>query len=162
MVRPPPPGTPQVDVHLTADNVIAVLHDEDVGRVTVDGTGLISTLTWAQARALTLKNQGGQIPSLMEVRAFVTQLQAALCARGSSLAAPTGDGCIRLLFAAGVVTVVALVVVVAPVCLGPLVVVEVRCALCARRHRACAVVRRCAIHPNCRGRRAVCLCAAGA
>ena len=74
MVRPPPPGTPQVDVHLTADSVIAVLHDEDVGRVTVDGTGLISTLTWAQARALTLKNQGGQIPSLVEVRAFVTQL----------------------------------------------------------------------------------------
>jgi hypothetical protein len=60
-----------VDVHLTADSVIAVLHDEDVGRVTVDGTGLISTLTWAQARALTLKNQGGQIPSLVEVRGFV-------------------------------------------------------------------------------------------
>lgn len=63
----------EVDVHLTADSVIAVLHDENVGRVTVDGTGLISTLTWAQARALTLKNQGGQIPSLVEVLDLAAQ-----------------------------------------------------------------------------------------
>ncbi len=62
----------QVDVHLTSDGAIAVLHDEDVGRVTEEGKGLISSLTWAQARSLTLKNSGGRIPSLEEVRGDCT------------------------------------------------------------------------------------------
>ncbi len=41
----------EVDVHLTADDVIAVLHDEDVRRVTTDGAGAVGTLTWDQVCA---------------------------------------------------------------------------------------------------------------
>lgn len=62
----------ELDVHLTADGQIVVLHD-DLVDATTDGHGLVEELTLAQVRALRLRARGAtaftdeRIPTLTEV-----------------------------------------------------------------------------------------------
>ena len=61
----------ELDVHLSKDGELVVIHDETVDRTT-DGTGLVRELTLAQLKALDASNgkeayQGARIPTLEEV-----------------------------------------------------------------------------------------------
>lgn len=55
----------ELDVHLTRDGVLVVIHDESVNRTT-NGTGLIAECTYAELRTLDAGN-GEHIPTLQEV-----------------------------------------------------------------------------------------------
>ena len=61
----------ELDVHLSRDGELVVIHDETVDRTT-DGTGLVRELTLAQLKALDASNgmrtyKGAKIPTLGEV-----------------------------------------------------------------------------------------------
>lgn len=61
----------ELDVHMSKDGELVVIHDESVDRTT-DGTGLIKDLTLAQLKALDASNhmekyRGAKIPTLSEV-----------------------------------------------------------------------------------------------
>ncbi|GGJ02866.1 glycerophosphoryl diester phosphodiesterase [Alicyclobacillus cellulosilyticus] len=66
----------ELDVHLTADGELAVIHDHDVSRTT-DGRGVIEWMRWAELRRLDAggwfhpRFRGERIPSLAEVLALV-------------------------------------------------------------------------------------------
>lgn len=55
----------ELDVHMTQDGVLVVIHDETVDRTT-DGTGWVKDMTLEQLRALDAGN-GEQIPTFTEV-----------------------------------------------------------------------------------------------
>lgn len=61
----------ELDVHMSKDGQLVVIHDESVDRTT-DGTGLVKDLTLAQLKALDASNgmenyRGAKIPALAEV-----------------------------------------------------------------------------------------------
>ena len=61
----------ELDVHLSQDGELVVIHDESVDRTT-DGTGFVRDLTLAQLKALDASNhmpayRGARIPTLGEV-----------------------------------------------------------------------------------------------
>ncbi len=61
----------ELDVHMSRDGELVVIHDESVDRTT-DGTGLVKDLTLAQLKALDASNhmaryKGARIPTLAEV-----------------------------------------------------------------------------------------------
>lgn len=61
----------ELDVHMSKDGELVVIHDESVDRTT-DGTGLVRDLTLAQLKALDASNgmeayRGAKIPTLAEV-----------------------------------------------------------------------------------------------
>ena len=61
----------ELDVHLSKDGELVVIHDETVDRTT-DGTGFVGEMTLAQLKALDAWNhkegyQGARIPTLAEV-----------------------------------------------------------------------------------------------
>lgn len=61
----------ELDVHMSRDGELVVIHDESVDRTT-DGTGLVKDLTLAQLKALDASNHmerytGARIPTLAEV-----------------------------------------------------------------------------------------------
>lgn len=61
----------ELDVHMSKDGELVVIHDESVDRTT-DGTGLVKDLTLAQLKALDASNhmeqyRGAKIPTLAEV-----------------------------------------------------------------------------------------------
>ena len=61
----------ELDVHLSQDGQLVVIHDESVDRTT-DGTGFVRDLTLSQLKALDASNHmpaysGAQIPTLAEV-----------------------------------------------------------------------------------------------
>ena len=65
----------ELDVHLSADGQLVVIHDETVDRTT-NGTGLVREMTLAQLRALDASNgmqeyRGARIPTLEEVYQLV-------------------------------------------------------------------------------------------
>lgn len=55
----------ELDVHLSKDGEVIVIHDETVDRTT-DGRGKVVDMTLAELRALSIKG-GGMIPTLVEV-----------------------------------------------------------------------------------------------
>jgi len=55
----------EIDVHLTKDNQIVVIHDEDL-KVTTNGNGLIKDLTLAEIKKVDA-GSGHQVPTLEEV-----------------------------------------------------------------------------------------------
>lgn len=60
----------EIDVHLTADGEVAVMHDATLDRTT-DGTGPVRARTMAELRGTRLKGTGGEgVPSLAEVAAL--------------------------------------------------------------------------------------------
>ncbi len=59
----------EIDVHLSRDNALVVIHDEKVDRTT-NGTGYVRDLTLAKLRQLDA-GQGEKIPTLEEVVDFV-------------------------------------------------------------------------------------------
>ncbi len=59
----------EIDVHLSKDGVLAVIHDDTVDRTT-DGAGAVRDLTWDRLRRLDA-GSGERIPSLEEVVALV-------------------------------------------------------------------------------------------
>jgi glycerophosphoryl diester phosphodiesterase len=59
----------ELDARLTADNVVVVMHDDDMSR-TSNGTGLVSEMSFEQLRALLVRG-AEPIPSLEEVLALV-------------------------------------------------------------------------------------------
>jgi glycerophosphoryl diester phosphodiesterase len=62
----------ELDVHLTADNRIVIIHDEDVGRTT-NGKGFVKDLPFDRIKELDA-GQGQTIPSLDEYFDFVQNL----------------------------------------------------------------------------------------
>jgi glycerophosphoryl diester phosphodiesterase len=63
----------EIDVHLTADGEVAVIHDATLDRTT-DGTGPVRARTMAELRRLRLKGTGGEgVPSLAEVVALTRE-----------------------------------------------------------------------------------------
>lgn len=65
----------EVDVRVTADGHLVVMHDDTVDRTT-DGTGAVEALTLAQIEALTL--DGGTDPASSRVPTFAAVLDAAV------------------------------------------------------------------------------------
>jgi glycerophosphoryl diester phosphodiesterase len=55
----------ELDVHLTSDNHLIVIHDDTVNRTT-NGTGLINSFTLSELKALRIENLH-EIPTLVEV-----------------------------------------------------------------------------------------------
>lgn len=55
----------ELDVHLTSDNQLIVIHDDTVNRTT-NGTGLINSFTLSELKALRIENLH-EIPTLVEV-----------------------------------------------------------------------------------------------
>jgi glycerophosphoryl diester phosphodiesterase len=62
----------ELDVHLTADDRIVIIHDEDVGRTT-NGKGFVKDLSFEKIKQLDA-GQGQAIPSLDEYFDFVQNL----------------------------------------------------------------------------------------
>ena len=67
----------ELDVHMSRDGELVVIHDETVDRTT-DGTGLVRELTLAQLKELDASNgmasyRGARIPTLAEVLELVRQ-----------------------------------------------------------------------------------------
>ena len=60
----------ELDARLTADDVVVVLHDDDVSRVS-GGAGRVSEMTFEQLRAL-LVHGSERIPSLADVLEVVS------------------------------------------------------------------------------------------
>ncbi|UFU08206.1 glycerophosphodiester phosphodiesterase [Ruania halotolerans] len=65
----------ELDVHLTADGELAVIHDASVDRTAVGGrsTGAVAALTWAQLMEVELPH-GQHIPSLAQALDAITVL----------------------------------------------------------------------------------------
>src|SRR5947208_14930169 len=59
----------ELDARLTADDVVVVMHDDDLARTT-NGTGRVSEMSFEQLRAL-LVGGSERIPTLEEVLALV-------------------------------------------------------------------------------------------
>jgi glycerophosphoryl diester phosphodiesterase len=74
----------EIDVHITSDGQLVIMHDDSVDRTT-NGTGLISSLTLAQIKALSLKEgEGGPAAALTSYK--VPTVEEALdVARGKVL-----------------------------------------------------------------------------
>ena len=62
----------EVDVHLSADGRVVVIHDETVDRTCPPARGRVDALRWAELRALDA-GQGERIPSLEEVLDLVRE-----------------------------------------------------------------------------------------
>ena len=63
----------EIDVHLTADGEVAVIHDATLDRTT-DGTGPVRARTMAELRRVRLKGTGGEgVPGLAEVVALTRE-----------------------------------------------------------------------------------------
>ncbi len=56
----------ELDVHLTQDNKVIVMHDDDINRMT-NGQGMIKNQTLEQLKMVKLKNTQEKIPLLTEV-----------------------------------------------------------------------------------------------
>lgn len=59
----------ELDIQMTKDGEIVVIHDERVNRTT-DGTGYVKNYTYAELRKLSIETEGGQkekVPSIHEV-----------------------------------------------------------------------------------------------
>lgn len=72
----------ELDVHLTADGGVAVVHDPTVDRTT-DGTGIVAALSTTELRRLRLRGPDGSVteerlPMLEDVLAIVAGSQAGL------------------------------------------------------------------------------------
>jgi glycerophosphoryl diester phosphodiesterase len=61
----------ELDVHLSADGEIVVIHDETIDRTT-NGKGIVNTLTLQELKAFRIENNE-QIPTLFEVFDLVNQ-----------------------------------------------------------------------------------------
>jgi len=59
----------ELDARLTADDVVVVMHDDDVARVT-DGVGRVSEMTFEQVRVVRVRGTAA-VPSLTEVLSLV-------------------------------------------------------------------------------------------
>ena len=75
-------STIELDVHGTADDDVAVIHDPTVERTT-DGTGAVGSLTAAELRRLRIKGRDGRpteewVPTLVEVLALAAPASVAL------------------------------------------------------------------------------------
>jgi glycerophosphoryl diester phosphodiesterase len=63
----------EIDVHLTADGEVAVIHDATLDRTT-DGSGPVRARTMAELRRVRLKGTGGEgVPGLAEVAALTRE-----------------------------------------------------------------------------------------
>lgn len=67
----------EVDVRHTADNVLVLMHDDTVDRTT-DGTGEVSSLTWAEIQQLQLGKSDPSNPESTQVPTFEAALQLAM------------------------------------------------------------------------------------
>ena len=57
----------ELDIYLTTDNQLVVMHDDEIAR-TANGSGPVSSMTLAQAQGYTMRhNPGERIPSLRQV-----------------------------------------------------------------------------------------------
>jgi glycerophosphoryl diester phosphodiesterase len=84
----------ELDVHLTADDAIVVIHDDDVSRTT-DGRGVVRGMTLAEIRGLDAgsrfdpKYRGERIPTLDEVLDWAKgRVQLVVEIKGGPLPAP--------------------------------------------------------------------------
>jgi glycerophosphoryl diester phosphodiesterase len=66
----------ELDVHLSADDVPVVIHDETLDRTT-DGRGLVRAWTWSELRRLDA-GRGERLPTLEEVCAWAREAGATL------------------------------------------------------------------------------------
>ncbi len=65
----------KTDIHLTKDNVLIIMHDDDVSRTT-DGTGLIREKTYSEIKKLNAgtKEQPAQVPTLREFLEYCAEI----------------------------------------------------------------------------------------
>ncbi|MBL0013870.1 MAG: glycerophosphodiester phosphodiesterase [Flavobacterium sp.] len=80
----------ELDVHLTSDNHVVVIHDESVDRTT-SGTGLVNSLTLDALKSLRIDNLY-EIPMLQEVLNFIDKkIFVNIELKGKNTAKPVAD-----------------------------------------------------------------------
>ena len=68
MIRTVPDAILEMDVRMTVDSVLVLLHDDDIARTTT-GTGSLKTMTWSTLNQVRLRNLKGE-PTAQKIALF--------------------------------------------------------------------------------------------